>query len=183
MAAVKLKTTVTIPSRVSPFADAIPEGAIFEAPQPWYHERRHSRVLERLTVDTYWEAVARGDALHRDPGEAPERYHSEKSVEEVAAESKPPEDGGEPSDSQKAGEARTQIEGNREDMLADLPDDPPDEDAQATLRILYALLKGEYQHRRSVLADVSERSARGSGDEIEQRLLAELYDREMSNGD
>ncbi|MFB6374634.1 MAG: hypothetical protein ABEN55_16270, partial [Bradymonadaceae bacterium] len=75
------------------------------------------------------------------------------------------------------------IVGEQEDEIAEtLPDEQPDEDAPAARRILWALLNGSYQARQSILAATSERSAKGTADELEDRLYGELYDREMAEG-
>lgn len=175
---VYLETHIDIPGAVAPDGKPIPEGALFRASDRWLQSRRSSPNLSPVTYEEYWEAAVAGQAHDAEPSDAPERFRPDPEPAD-AGQVDQPEEPPAPTDTERAETAQAYIDEQEDQMRAELPDEQPGEDAPAGVRILWALLEGDYQHRRSVLADTSERSARGSGDEIEVRLLAELYDRQI----
>jgi len=176
---VYLETHIDIPGAVAPDGKPIPEGALFRASDRWLQSRRSSPNLTPVTYEEYWEAAVAGQAHDAEPSDAPERFRRAAKPEESEGERPEPEGAPSLTDAERAEVARAYIDEQEGQMRDELPDEQPGEDAPAGVRILWALLEGDYQHRRSVLADTSERSARGSGDELEARLLAELYDRQI----
>lgn len=189
MATVHLKTSVKFNARVSPFSYEIPKGSYFKCPQPWYRERAHSPVLKVVPAEEFYAAALEGEVLNVSPDEVPERFQpEEENVEDEtveASEQDEPEDEPEEedveekkpeTDAEKAAYIESVLDADGDAIRQELPDDAPGENDDPVTRITYVLLEGDYNAQRTVLADVSERSANGDGEDIRARLCAELYD-------
>lgn len=177
-----VQTHVYLHSEVSPIGEAIEAGTYFVASSNWCAGRTSRRTVSEVSVKAYWEAALRGESASHAPEDVPERYRSDAPAEpdDGDRQESPPGERA-PFEAEKAEAAREHLDAQAEQLREALPGERPGQEAEATERVVWALLVGDYNDRRSVVADVTDAPAMGGDSELTHHLLVALYDREMAD--
>lgn len=174
---------------VSPTGERLEPPCVFRAPRSWYEERAHNDWIQPISEGEYerrrsgQEAESADDELEF-TAEVVDADETADAEPEPEGDDGAPDEGNtvpvEPSGNAPASVAESHLADIEDDVRPELPDEEPDEDAPDLERLLWAYYEGDYNGRRGVIADLSDRPATGGGGVIELKLLREIYDRELA---